>query len=125
MVAQPVVGVAAGGREDGHGFISVGVQHVAQVGRVLAEAARALSGRHEQGHTRRVGGGPFQHFHEIAHRHLGGVTFVAGSVARAQFARAAVGGRSRFRLQADGAKGRGERLRAAISHRRNVNALAA
>ena len=123
--AEAAIGVLTAGREDLHGLVSVGVQNVAQVGRVLAETAGALGGGHEQRHARGVGRGPLQHLHEIAHRHLGGITFVARSVARAQLARAAVGGRSRLGLQADGAKGRGERLRAAVSHGRNVNALAA
>ena len=52
-VPRPVVGVLAGGREDLHGCVAVRIQDVAQVGRVLAEAAGALGGGHEEGHARR------------------------------------------------------------------------
>ena len=123
VVTQPVVGVAAGWRKDGHGFIPVGVQHVPQVGSVLPEAAGALGGGHEQRHAPGVGVGPLEQLHEVAHGHFGRVALVARSVARAQLARALVGGRGGLRVEADGAKRRREGAGAAIGHGRDVNAL--
>ena len=124
QVAQAVVGVAAAGREDLDGPVAVGVQDVAKVGGVLAEAAGALRGGHEEGHALGVHAGALQQTHEVAHGYFGGVTFVAGGVALAQFAGAVVGGRRGFGLQADGAEGGGKRAGAAVGHGRDVDALA-
>ncbi len=80
-VAQSGVCVVAGGRKNLHVAVAVVVQHVAQVGRILAEAAGAFGGGHEERHALGVGAGRFQQLHEIAHCHLGGVAFVSRGVA--------------------------------------------
>src|ERR1017187_5393309 len=47
--AEALVGVLAGGRKDLDGAEAVGVEDLTQVGSVLAEAAGALRGGHEEG----------------------------------------------------------------------------
>src|SRR5262249_14646412 len=75
--AETVVGVLTAGREDLDVLEAVLIEHLAEVRRVLSEAAGALGGRHEAGDALRVRAGLLEDLHEVADGDLGRVAFVA------------------------------------------------
>ena len=122
VVADGRVPVARGDADDRHVAVAQLVELAADEVQVLAEAARPVGRRHEEGDV--VAPLVLDDAQEVADRDLLRVALVARRHAAAELERALVRVGGGPGVEADGADGGGEQVAAAVGHLRQVQAAA-